>query len=78
MKPQPIDNVSFGIYKGHRKTNYGEYTWGKYKDYKIEVFDAYKNNQKLIYVSDKVLNWVKSKLIYFENGIKKIMRSENR
>lgn len=42
MKPQPITtyNPSFGIYKGHRITNYGEYTWGEYKGYKIEIFDA--------------------------------------
>lgn len=76
MKPQPINNnVSFGILKTHRKTSYGEYKQGFYKGYKIEVFDAYKNKQKLIYVSDKLLNWVKSKLIYFQDGIKKINRS---
>lgn len=77
MKPQPITtyNPSFGIYNGTKITSYGKCTYGNYKGYKIEVFDAYKNKQKLIYVSDNLLNWVKSKLIYFQDGIKKINRS---
>ena len=51
--------------------------WGTYKDYKIEVFDATKKyNQKLIYISDNVLNWVKSKLFYVQNGIKRVTKSE--
>jgi hypothetical protein len=51
--------------------------WGTYKDHKIEVFDATeKHGQKLQYVSDNLLRWVKSKLTYIQDGIKKINRSE--
>ena len=79
MKPQPITtyNPSFGIYKGSKKTPYGDYIWGNYKGYKIEVFDATeKHNQKLYYVrNSQTFKWIKSKLRYFQNGIKKIIRS---
>lgn len=71
-KPQP----TFGILKGHNNTRYGNYMWGIYKGQKIEVFNAFKHNQKLIYVSNEFLNWVKSKLIYMQDGIKKVVRSE--
>lgn len=74
MKIQPIDNIKFGIYKGSKKKPYGDYMWGEYKGYKIEIFDAYKHNQKLIYVS-KLMNFVKSKLTYWQDGIKKTMRA---
>lgn len=75
-KPQP----SFGILKGHRKTSYGQYMWGTYKGYKIEVFDATeKHGQKLQYVSNnKTLNWVKSKLTYIQDEIKKIIKSNSK
>lgn len=72
--PNPI---TFGILKGYKKTSYGQYMWGTYKDHKIEVFDATeKYGQKLQYVSDGLLRWVKSKLTYIQDGIKKINRSE--
>lgn len=70
--PQP----TFGILKGHNNTRYGNYMWGIYKGQKIEVYNAYKCNQKLIYVSDSLLGWVKSKLIYVQDGVKKIVRGE--
>ena len=78
MKPQPITNnsITFGIYKGHKPTGYGEFTWGKYRDYNIEIYDSKKDKMKLQYVSDQLKRWVKSKLIYFQDGIKKITRSE--
>lgn len=77
MKIQPTqDPVTFGIYKGSKPTSYGKYIWGEYKEHKIEVYDAFKLQQKLLYVSDKFKNFVKSKLIYIENGTKKITRSE--
>lgn len=73
-KPQP----TFGIYKGSKKTPYGDYIWGNYKGYKIEIFDAKKYNQKLYYVSNnQTLKWIKSKLRYFQNGIRKVLRSES-
>lgn len=65
---------TFGILKSHKKKPYGYYMVGEYKGKKIEVFNAYKNNQLLIYVSEK-MNFVKSKLIYFQDGIKKVMRA---
>lgn len=72
-KPQP----TFGILKGYKKTPYGEYTWGVYKGYKIEIFDAKKYNQKLQYVSENnTLRWVWSKLKYVQDGIKRIIRSK--
>lgn len=75
IRPQP----SFGILTHWHPTRYGDYKRGFYKGYKIEVYDAKKYDQKLIYVSDsKLLRWVKSKLIYIDNGIKKFMRAENK
>lgn len=75
MKTQPIQpNISFGILKGYKKKPYGNYMWGEYKGKKIEVYDAYKHNQLLIYVSEK-MNFIKSKLIYWQDGNKKILRS---
>ena len=74
MKIQPIDNTSFGILKGIKKRPYGQYMWGEYRGKKIEVYDAYKYNQLLIYVSEN-MNFIKSKLIYFQDGIKKVMRA---
>ena len=77
MSPKP-DPVTFGILKGWRPTSYGQYMWGEYKGYKIDVYDATKKyNQKLIYISNKnTLKWIKSKLIYLNKGIAKILRSE--
>lgn len=77
MKVERIkDKTSFGILKGYKKTSYGEYMWGVYKGKKIEVFDAKKHQQKLIYISDNLtLKWLMSKLTYIQNGIKRIMRS---
>lgn len=72
VKPQP----TFGIYLRTKKTFYGHCDIGKYKGNNIEIYYDYKDKTKLYYVSDAVRNWIKSKLIYFHNGIKKIMRSE--
>lgn len=76
-KPNPIP---FGIYRGSKQTAYGKYTWGEYKGKKIEIFDAKKYEQKLIYVADsKTLKWIKSKLISYKNGIvDKILTSSAR
>ena len=72
-KPQP----AFGILKGYKKTPYGQYTWGEFKGHKIEIYDAYKYNQKLQYVSNsQTSSWVQSKLKYIQDGIIKIMRSK--
>ena len=78
MDIQPIQPINFGILKKIKKRSYGTYMEGSYKGYNIEVYDAFKFNQFLIYVSDKCRNFVKSKLIYWENGEKKITKSEGR
>ena len=68
---------SFGILKGHNKTPYGEYMWGIFKGKKIEVFDVYKDKQKLWFVSEfPTLNFVKYKLSYLKDGVKKVEKSE--
>ena len=77
MKVQPVDNTIFGILKKVKKRPYGDYMEGAYKDYKIEVYDAYKFNQLLIYVS-KQMHFIKSKLIYWQDGAKKVTKAEGR
>ena len=77
MKPRPIDSVSFGIYLRTRKTSYGQCDYGIFKNNNIEIYTAKENGSllhKLFYVSDAVRNFIKSKLICFENGKKKILR----
>ena len=77
MFVSPISTaVSFGIYKGIKKTGYGQCMWGEYKGNNIEIYTDKKDKTKLFYISDKVRNWIKSKLEYFENGKKRIVRSE--
>ena len=71
-KPQP----TFGIYIKTRKTPYGQCDIGRFRDKNIEVYTDYQEKTKLYYVSDSCRNWIKSKLIYFIEGIKKIIRSE--
>ena len=77
MDIQPIQPTSFGILKRVKKRPYGEYLEGEYKGYKIEVYDAYKYNQLLIYVS-KNMNFLKSKLTYWVDGVKKVTRAEGK
>ena len=73
-KPQP----TFGILKGYKKTPYGDYMWGVSKGKKIEVFNAWKNDQKLIYVSEEdTWRWVKSKFTYMQNKVKKVVKSQS-
>lgn len=74
---QPTDNIKFGILKKVKKRPYGDYMEGAYKGYKVEVYDAYKFNQLLIYVS-KNLSFIKSKLIYWADGVKKVTRAEGK
>ena len=73
-KPQP----TFGILKGYKKTPYGDYMWGVYKKHKIEVYDAKKYDQKLIYVSEEdTWRWVKSKFTYVQDKVKKVVKSQS-
>lgn len=76
MNPKP-DPVTFGIYLKTQKTSYGHCDIGKFKGNNIEIYHDYETKSKLYYVSDKVRKWIKSKLVYFQNGIKKINRSES-
>ena len=77
MDVQPIQPINFGILKKVKKKPYGDYLEGEYKGFKIEVYDAYKYNQFLIYVS-KNMNFIKSKLMYWMDGVKKVTRAEGR
>lgn len=74
VKPIPTSNLSFGILKGYKKKPYGTYMWGEYKGKKIEVYDATEFHQLLIYISEK-MNFIKSKLIYWCDGEKKVTRA---
>ena len=78
MQIQPLQNYNptFRIYKGTKYTHYGQCTYGVFRDRNIEVYFDKKEKTKLFYVSDLLRNWIKSKLIYFDKGIKKIVRSE--
>ena len=71
--------VTFGIFKKEIPTRYGNHVIGKYKDYNVEVYtdktDGVMQN-KLFYISDKFLNWVKHKLIMYKDGKKfKVVQS---
>ena len=71
MNIQPVNNTSFGIYKGTRKTYYGFVDSGTYKDMNIDIYNAFNNNgtlkHKLYYVTDLTRNWIKSKLKFFRD-----------
>lgn len=74
---EPSHHPTFGIYIKTRKTSYGHCDIGKFKGNNIEIYHDNSSKSKLYYVSDNFRNWIKSKLIYFERGIKRIVRSEN-
>ena len=48
--------MNFGILKKVKQRPYGTYMEGTYKGLKIEVYDAYKYNQFLIYVSRNIFH----------------------
>lgn len=75
MKIPPY-NPTFGIYKGTKTTDYGYHDFGVYKGLNIDIYHEPRTKTKLQYVSDKFRNFIKSKLVYFEHGIKKITRSK--
>ena len=77
MNINNITQLNFGIYKETKKTRYGQCDYGLYKNKNIEIYYDKQDNTKLFYVSDQLRNWIKSKLIYFEKGIKKIVISQN-
>ena len=86
MEIQPIQNVNFGIYQSTNKTvrSYGTVICdtGIFKDKKIEIYSAFGKNGKLehkLYYVSKMMNWLKSKLVYFSNNKKwKTIRSERK
>lgn len=70
--------VNFGIYKWSKTTGYGQRTHGEYRANNIDVYYDSNDKTKLIYVSDMLRNWIKSKLTYFDNrGNKRVTTSEN-
>ena len=69
--------VNFGIYKGSKITGYGKCDYGVYKNKNIEIYQDTKDNTKLIYISDQLRNWIKSKLTYFDKGKKREIVSTN-
>lgn len=77
MRINNINSINFGVLdrSSVEKRPYGTYYKGTYKGYNIEVYDAFENKEKLVYVSDKVGNFVKYKLTYFQDSIKKIMKA---
>jgi hypothetical protein len=84
MKPQPIQsyNPTFGVYKVTKITHYGHRDTGILRDKKLDIYTGRENGElkhKLYYLSDNLGNWIKSKLVYFENGKKvNVVRSEKR
>lgn len=78
-KPQP----TFGIYQKTKITEYAyksyiKKDYGRFKDYSIYIQKNYlmgKLASTLISIK-KGEKWLKSKLKYFDNGIKKVIRSE--
>ena len=78
IPPIKPDSVSFGVYLKTRKTGYGQCDYGIFRNKNIEIYSAKEGDRlihKLFYVSDAVRNFIKSKLIYFEGGIKTVVRS---
>ena len=70
--------VNFGIYKWTKCTGYGQITHGEYRANNIDVYYDKRDKTKLIYVSDMLRNWIKSKLTYFDKkGNKRVTTSEN-
>lgn len=86
MEIKPVDNLSFRIYQGTTKTvrDYGTVICdtGLYKNHKIEIYSMINNNGKLehkLYYVSKLMNWLKSKLVYYSDGKKyKELRSERK
>lgn len=71
-KPKPIP---FRVYKRTIITNYGNKLVGEYRGKIITVHNDLRDNTRMIYV-EKANKWIKSKLIFFKNGIKNIIRSK--
>lgn len=76
MKIQPIDNTKFGIYKKTVFTTYGHKNFGEYKGKNITIYYDTERNVKMFYVTDAMRNWIKSKLIYIQDGVKKTIWSK--
>jgi len=86
MKIKPIENkfgkpvpkpISFGIYKCSVVTSYGRKDIGAFRDKIITIHHDYRDNTKMWYVTNSIGKWIKSKLVYFQNGIKKIIWSKS-
>lgn len=74
----PIYEPSFGIYKCTRQTPYGYCTYGSYKGYRIDISYDEESKAKLFYITDKFSKWVRYKFSYFQGGVKRIVKGENK
>lgn len=75
MNIKPIENTSFGIYKQTIATSYGQKVIGAYKNKNISIHYDYRDNTKMFYITNSLNKWIKSKLEYFQNGVKKVIWS---
>lgn len=87
MRIEPIENkfrkpiskpISFGVFKQRIATSYGYKDIGEYKGKTITIHHDITDNTKMFYVADNLKNWIKSKLVYLQNGVKKIIISKNK
>lgn len=83
----PPYNPTMGLNRVPTKRTYylADCYWEKdiinLKDYTVSITKNFMGNRlcsKLYYVRDKAGKWIKSKLKYFEDGIQKTIRSENK
>ena len=72
-KPKPIP---FGVYKKTVITEYGNKVIGECRGFTITIHNDTKKNIKVIYL-EKAKKWIKSKLIFFDKGVKNIIRSKS-
>ena len=76
-KPKPYP-VTFGIYKNTTITGYGKKIIGEWGTKRLEIYTAKENGQlkHKLYCLYDLGKWIKSKLVYYMNGIKdKTVRS---
>ena len=86
MRVVNINNNTFGIYQNKKITKIGDEKVvavnGKYKGNNISVYTHYTNNKKfskLIFITDKCLNFLRLKLFRFsDDGQKQVLSKQSR
>ena len=68
--------TNFGIYKGTKKSPFGQCLYGTYKGNTIEIHSNKYDDNKLFYITDNMGKWIRSKLVYWVNGVKSIAKSD--